>query len=178
MDGPLAPRKHAVLIENQQSDGLPLITALIFFPRNDPKCPDTFVITNCAHSILEPHFTFSVALKTKRFQVANPSLFVFNGSCSMTLKTQSQGQISKWLFVSSLRACCSGWVCTVVTLLPQGLVKNVLREWCRVSAPWGPWSLALYKFKVLEDFDLWGWIVLWYVFITLYHDRPLQKKHQ
>lgn len=104
MDGPLAPRKHAVLIENQQSDGLPLITALIFFPRNDPKCPDTFVITNCAHSILEPHFTFNVALKTKRFQVANPSLFVFNVSCSMTLKTQSQGQISKWLFVSSLRA--------------------------------------------------------------------------
>lgn len=80
MDGPLAPRKHTVLIEKQQSDSL---------RRNNPKCPDTFVITNCAHSILEPHFTFNVALKTKHFQVANPSLFVFNVSCSMTLKTQS-----------------------------------------------------------------------------------------
>lgn len=85
--------------------------------------PFLFYITSHPHSILEPNFTFNVALETKLFLMVNLSLLAFNSSCSIALKLQTLGYISKSCSVSSLTACSYGWICTAVTQSLQRLVK-------------------------------------------------------
>lgn len=96
---------------------------------------------------------------------------------ALHLKVQAWSWISKYRSVFSLGECSYGWTCTAVTQLLQGLVK------CNQGA-----MLCVGTVRSLEPGATWiqgiqiffpaGWMVLWYIFIALYCDRPRQKNHK